>query len=96
VLAFIAANKVAQALKLSEEDNSTIDELKRQVEKAWTMVEAANSREEQANSTLDRLQTELHLANHQLQRHAELVGSDTTVEEIVALRDSLQAQVRML
>ena len=39
------AARVQQALKLSEEDAATIEELKKQIERAWNMVEQANGRE---------------------------------------------------
>ena len=90
----LAATKVATALKLSEEDGATIEELKRQVDKAWSMVEAANARDDQARSTLEHVQADLHHALQQLQHHADLVGSDTTIEEIVSQRDSLQQALR--
>ena len=42
------AAKVQTALKLSEEDQSTIAALKKEIEKAWKIVEASHDREARA------------------------------------------------
>ena len=88
------AARVQQALKLSEEDAATIDELKRQGERAWAMVEAANAREEQATAAIERLQAEIGQLSAVVQRHANLLGGDMTIEELISTRDSLTIQLR--
>ena len=88
------AARVQQALKLSEEDAATIDELKKQIERAWGMVEQANAREEQATSAIERLQAEIGQLSAVVQRHANLLGGDMTIEELISTRDSLAIQLR--
>ena len=39
------AAKVQTALKLSQEDQKTIDSLKKEIEKAWKMVDASHEKE---------------------------------------------------
>lgn len=89
-----AAAKVSTALKLSEDDNTTIEELKKQVERAWSMVEAANAREESANSTIERLQDEVGTLTSALQKTQSLLGADGSVEDIISSRDSIQTKLR--
>jgi chromosome segregation ATPase len=85
---------VATALKLSEEDSSTIDELKKQVERAWGMVEAATSREEAAKSAVERLQDDNGKLSSVLQKTQQLLGADTTLEDLLTQRDTLAAKLR--
>jgi len=44
------AAKVQTALKLSQEDQNTIASLKREIEKAWKMVDAAHEKEGRART----------------------------------------------
>jgi chromosome segregation ATPase len=81
-------------LKLSEEDATTIDELKKQVERAWTMVEAANTREEVANGTIERQAAELAQLTLLVQKQTAMLGADTSLEDLIAARDTLAARLR--
>ena len=87
------AARVAQALRMSEEDGATIDDLKSQVERAWGLVEAANTRAEAATQEVERLSAETTSQRDTLARHQELLGEGTSLEEIVATRDSLNARL---
>ncbi|KAJ1617385.1 hypothetical protein T492DRAFT_850127 [Pavlovales sp. CCMP2436] len=53
------AQKVQTALKLSQEDQTTIASLKREIEKAWKMVDAAHDKEGRARETIGQLKTEI-------------------------------------
>lgn len=50
----IVANttKVQTALKLSQDDQTTISSLKKEIEKAWKMVDAAHQKETKARETI--------------------------------------------
>ena len=50
------AAKVQTALKLSQEDQNTIASLKREIEKAWKMVDAAHEKEGRAKETIQAAQ----------------------------------------
>lgn len=55
--------KVAQAVKLSIEDQGNMTALKREVEKAWKMVDDAAEKEAKARETIERLKGEIaHLS----------------------------------
>ena len=47
------------ALKLSQEDQDTIASLKREIEKAWKMVDASHDKEARAKETISQLKTEI-------------------------------------
>ncbi|KAI4891372.1 hypothetical protein NFI96_012548 [Prochilodus magdalenae] len=51
--------KVATAIKLSQEDQTTITSLKKEVEKAWKMVDAAHEKELKAKETIQTLNQEI-------------------------------------
>jgi chromosome segregation ATPase len=87
------AARVAQALRMSEEDGATIDDLKAQVERAWGLVEAANTRAEAATQEVERLSAETAAQGETLARHQELIGEGASLEDIVATRDSLNARL---
>lgn len=57
----IVANsaKVATALKLSEEDQATIGSLRKEIEKAWKMLDAAQDRESKGKESIENLRTEI-------------------------------------
>lgn len=46
------ATKVKAAIKLTQEDSNTITLLKREVDKAWKLVEAAKEKEEKARKLI--------------------------------------------
>merc|ERR1711862_440323 len=54
------AAKVQTALKLSQEDQGTIGNLKKEIERAWHMVEASHEKEVKANQTIQVLKVEVN------------------------------------
>uniref|UniRef100_A0A8C4DXP3 Cilia- and flagella-associated protein 58 central coiled coil domain-containing protein n=1 Tax=Dicentrarchus labrax TaxID=13489 RepID=A0A8C4DXP3_DICLA len=53
------STKVAAALKLSQEDETTIASLKRELDKAWKMVDAAHDKEKRDKETIRNLNEEV-------------------------------------
>ena len=53
------AEKVETALKMSEADEATINELKAEITKAWGLVEAASEKEANAKKTIQTLKIEI-------------------------------------
>lgn len=58
------------------------------------MVEQSNSREEQANQTIEKLQAEVGQMSALVQKHAALLGGDTTIEELISARDTFAIKLR--
>uniref|UniRef100_A0A4W6DUE0 Cilia and flagella associated protein 58 n=1 Tax=Lates calcarifer TaxID=8187 RepID=A0A4W6DUE0_LATCA len=53
------STKVTAALKLSQEDETTITSLKRELDKAWKMVDAAHDKEKRDKETIRNLKDEV-------------------------------------
>ena len=53
------ASKVHTALKLSQDDQNTIGTLRKEIEKAWKMVDGAQGKETRAKDTIVQLREEI-------------------------------------
>ena len=73
------AAKVQTALKLSQEDQNTIASLKREIEKAWKMVDAAHEKEGRARETIQQLKHEIQNLSRLVEQGAGLsIGQENT------------------
>jgi len=95
------AAKVQTALKLSQEDQNTIASLKREIEKAWKMVDAAHEKEGRAKETIQQLKHEIQNLSRLVEQGAGLsIGQDNTVNELhkvkAALGKEREAQVAQI
>ncbi|XP_059175369.1 cilia- and flagella-associated protein 58-like isoform X2 [Physella acuta] len=88
----IVANsaKVVTALKLSQDDQATIASLKKEVEKAWKMVDAAHEKEAKSKETAQRLKTEIEQLSKLVEQGAGLtMGQEHSVNELLKLKEDL-------
>jgi len=53
------ATKVAHALKLSQDDQATVEQLKAELDKAWRIVDGAHEKENRARETIQKLKSEI-------------------------------------
>eukprot|EP00992_Anisonema_acinus_P014683 TRINITY_DN9407_c0_g1_i1.p1 TRINITY_DN9407_c0_g1~~TRINITY_DN9407_c0_g1_i1.p1 ORF type:complete len:904 (-),score=433.25 TRINITY_DN9407_c0_g1_i1:147-2804(-) len=84
------AAKVQTALKLSQEDQNTIVSLKKEIEKAWKMVDAAHEKEGRAKETIQQLKKEIANLSQLVEQGAGLtVGQENTVNELIKVKDEL-------
>mmetsp|Transcript_28676 Transcript_28676/g.66476 ORF Transcript_28676/g.66476 Transcript_28676/m.66476 type:complete len:866 (+) Transcript_28676:84-2681(+) len=98
------ATKVQTALNLSKEDQATIANLKKEIERAWKMVEASHEKEQRAKETIHNLKVEIANLSHLVEQGAGLsVNQENTVnsliaqrDELIKARDKLEAQVATL
>ncbi|KAJ3109632.1 hypothetical protein HDU97_003106 [Phlyctochytrium planicorne] len=72
------AAKVQAALKLSQNERSTIASLKKEVKKAWKMVEIGNDKENRAKEAIARLKMELEQVKKQIDDGTAEGGGNTT------------------
>jgi len=86
------ASRVTQALRLAEEDGATIDDLRKQVEKAWGLVEAGGIRADAAEQSVERLSGEVTELKEKLSQINDVLGGNT-VEEIAAAKDLLNSRL---
>ncbi|PAA46952.1 hypothetical protein BOX15_Mlig023212g2 [Macrostomum lignano] len=91
----IVANsaKMTSALKLSEEDQATIASLKKEIEKAWKMVDAAHDKEARARDTIQSLKLEIANLSKLVEQGAGLTsGQDQNVSELLEAKEELTKQ----
>lgn len=71
------AAKVTTALKLSQEDKTTITSLKQETDKLWSMVDAAREKENVSNETIHQLKKEIANLTNLVEQGAGLsLGTD--------------------
>lgn len=95
------AVKVQTALKLSQEDQTTISALKKEIERAWKMVEMSHEKEQRARGTIQDLKSEITKLGQLVEQGAGLsINQENMVNQLVQekndlikLRDMLQLQV---
>ncbi|KAL5022872.1 hypothetical protein ScPMuIL_002027 [Solemya velum] len=88
----IVANsaKVSAALKLSHDDQSTIASLKKEIEKAWKMVDAAHEKETRARETIQSLKMEIANLSKLVEQGAGLtMGQEHSVNELLKIKEEL-------
>ncbi len=88
----IVANsaKVATALKLSQEDQATIASLKKEIEKAWKMVDAAHEKETRARETIQSLKLEISNLSKLVEQGAGLtMGQEHSVNDLLKIKENL-------
>lgn len=84
------AAKVQTALKLSEEDQMTIRSLKKEIEKAWKMVDASHEKEARAKETISHLKMEISNLTRLVEQGAGIsLGEESTVNELLKQKDEL-------
>ncbi|XP_007479105.1 cilia- and flagella-associated protein 58 isoform X2 [Monodelphis domestica] len=93
--------KVATALKLSQDDQTTITSLKKEIEKAWKMVDSAYDKEQKAKETILALKEEIVNLSKLVEQGSGLsLGQSNNIrdllkykEEITRERDQLLSEV---
>ncbi|RHY33878.1 hypothetical protein DYB34_010677 [Aphanomyces astaci] len=84
------AAKVQTALKLSQEDQTTIASLKKEMEKAWKMVDASHEKEIRAKETINQLKDEITNLSRLVEQGAGLsVGQENAMKELVKVKEEL-------
>ena len=75
----------------AKEDQETIESLKKEIEKAWKMVDTAQEGEERARETIETLNTEIQNLTKVIEEKT-LGAEDTNINELRKLRDELTQQ----
>ena len=84
------AAKVQSAIKLSQGDHSTIEALKKEIEKAWKMVDAAHEKESRAKETIQQLKKEATTLQQLVEQGTALTqGHEKTLAELTAQKKDL-------
>eukprot|EP00698_Gefionella_okellyi_P003771 TRINITY_DN13508_c0_g1_i1.p1 TRINITY_DN13508_c0_g1~~TRINITY_DN13508_c0_g1_i1.p1 ORF type:complete len:877 (-),score=280.18 TRINITY_DN13508_c0_g1_i1:69-2699(-) len=90
----IVANtaKVSLALKMSSDDHSTIQSLRKEIERAWKLVESAHEKESRAKETIQHLRLEISNLSKLVEQGAGLAEEESSVQELKRERDALAAE----
>jgi chromosome segregation ATPase len=84
------AAKVQTALKLSEEDQITISSLRKEIEKAWKMVDASHEKEARAKETISHLKMEIANLTRLVEQGAGIsLGEEAAVNELIKQKEEL-------
>lgn len=88
----IVANsaKVATALKLSQDDQHTITELKKELDRVWKMADQANEKETRARETIQDLRLEVINLSKLVEQGANLtMGQEHSVNGLLKIKEDL-------
>uniref|UniRef100_A0A3Q2CVU7 Cilia and flagella associated protein 58 n=1 Tax=Cyprinodon variegatus TaxID=28743 RepID=A0A3Q2CVU7_CYPVA len=90
------SNKMAAALKLSEEDEATIASLKKELDEAWKMVDAAHDKEKKDMETIRSLKEDVSKLTDAADGPAVCLDLIQMIEETTKERDQLMTTVEDL
>lgn len=84
------AAKVQTALKLNEEDQGTIAALKKEIEKAWKLVDASHEKEAKAKESIQQLKLEISNLTRLVEQGSGLaMGEEATLNELLKQKEEL-------
>jgi chromosome segregation ATPase len=84
------AAKIQTALRLSLQDQNSITLLKKEIDKAWKMVDGAQEKEKRARETIQRLKAEITNLSRLVDQGAGLsIGQENAVNELLKVKEDL-------
>ena len=88
------ATRVKAALRLTQEDSGTISLLKKEVDRAWKLVESAKDKEERARKIIQDLRGEIaHLTKIVDNGSTLSVNADNNVQKMIDEKDALKKEL---
>ncbi|CAF1523801.1 unnamed protein product [Rotaria sp. Silwood1] len=85
--------KVQSAMKLGDEDKNAIASLRKEIEKAWKMVDAAHEKEQRAKETIQSLRIEINNLSKLVEQGAGInIGQEQDVNDLMKMRDELSQE----
>jgi len=88
------AQKVGTAMRLSSEDQNSIALLRKEIDKAWKMVDTAHEKEKRAKRTIQQLRAEIQNLSRLVDQGAGLsIGQENTVNELLRIKEDLGKEV---
>jgi chromosome segregation ATPase len=87
------AAKVQTALRLSQEDQKTIAQLRKELDKAWAMVDLSHKKETQSKETIQKLRVEVANLTRLVEQGAGLsIGQEQSVKELLKIKEELSKE----
>ncbi|XP_050310350.1 cilia- and flagella-associated protein 58-like [Anthonomus grandis grandis] len=80
------------ALKLAQEDKTTIDTLKDEIDKAWKLADAAHAREQLAQEIIDNLRAQVENLNAEIEFKNKMNQDSEEVGELSKHKDGLERE----
>ena len=77
--------KVQSAMKLSEEDKNSITSLRKDIEKAWKMVDAAHEKEQRAKETIQSLRIEINNLTKLIEQGTGTFSDDSSPSSSISM-----------
>lgn len=91
------AAKVQTALRMSLQDQNSITLLKKEIDKAWAMVDGAQEKEKRARETIQRLKGEIQNLSRLVEQGAGIsIGQENAVNDLLKVREELTRKVDTL
>lgn len=88
------AAKIQTALRLSLQDQNSITLLKKEIDKAWKMVDGAQEKEKRARETIQRLKGEISNLSRLVDQGAGLsIGQENAVNELLKVKEDLTKEL---
>ncbi|XP_067298736.1 cilia- and flagella-associated protein 58 [Pseudorasbora parva] len=82
--------KLSTAMKLHDEDETTISTLKMEIDKAWKMVEASREKELQAKETIQKLKEDISNLNKFVEKGTEVFeGQEYSMGDLLKIKEEL-------
>jgi chromosome segregation ATPase len=90
------AAKIQTALRLSLQDQNSISLLKKEIDKAWKMVDSAQEKEKKARETITRLKGEITSLSKLVDQGAGLSqGQEAAVADLLNIKQNLTNQIQV-
>lgn len=87
------AARIKSAIILTKQDSQTITALKKEVEKAWRLIDVAKEKEEKARQIIQSLRGEIAQLTKIVEEGSGLsLGQDNTVHDLMRKKDDLQKE----
>mmetsp|Transcript_9329 Transcript_9329/g.13814 ORF Transcript_9329/g.13814 Transcript_9329/m.13814 type:complete len:914 (-) Transcript_9329:14-2755(-) len=87
------ASKVYTALKLSQDDQNTIFQLQKEIEKAWMMVEDSTEKAQQAQEAHVQVQRELDSLQKLIDHNVGYSNNDAAMQEMKKENEALRKKI---
>ncbi|XP_055336497.1 cilia- and flagella-associated protein 58-like [Paramacrobiotus metropolitanus] len=84
------SSRITTATRLAQEDQATIQALKKEIEKAWKMLDEAHEREDKAGETITTLKMEIGNLTRLVEKNANFAtGQEHSAQELLRTKDKL-------
>ena len=87
------AARIKTAIILTKQDSQTINALKKEVERAWKLIDVAKEKEESARNIIQTLRAEIANLNQIVEQGSGLsIGQDNTVHNLMREKEDLKKE----